>query len=86
MIDVLLVLLIIFMAVCRHAKGDRHSAARSESDVAPANPKSDQIVLEVTLTASTSSTREKITTRQLEAAQGDLRSAPDKIIFIKGDP
>jgi biopolymer transport protein ExbD len=88
MIDVLLVLLIIFMAVLPSMrKAIDVQLPDPNPTVAPANAKSDQIVLEVKpggqfAINSESVTRDRLPTRLKEIY--DPR--PEKIIFVKGDP
>ena len=74
MIDVLLVLLIIFMAALPiDAEGDRRAAPRSRRRRSrPANAQSNQIVLEVNPDGSTRSTRRRWTRRA--SAAGSRRS------------
>lgn len=88
MIDVLLVLLIIFMAVLPSMrKAIDVQLPDPNPTVAPANSKSDQIVLEVKpggvyAINSEAVTRDRLPTRLKEIY--DPR--PEKIIFVKGDP
>ena len=88
MIDVLLVLLIIFMAVLPSMrKAIDIQLPDPNPQVQPANTKSDQIVLEVSpggkyAINSESVTRDRLPTRLKEIY--DPR--PEKIIFVKGVP
>jgi biopolymer transport protein ExbD len=88
MIDVLLVLLIIFMAVLPSMrKAIDVQLPDPNPTVAPANANSNQIVLEVKpggqyAINSESVTRDRLPTRLKEIY--DPR--PEKIIFVKGDP
>jgi biopolymer transport protein ExbD len=88
MIDVLLVLLIIFMAVLPSMrKAIDIQLPDPNPTVAPANSTSNQIVLEVKpggqyAINSESVTRDRLPTRLKEIY--DPR--PEKIIFVKGDP
>lgn len=88
MIDVLLVLLIIFMAVLPSMrKAIDIQLPDPNPQVQPANSKSDQIVLEVSpggkyAINSESVTRDRLPTRLKEIY--DPR--PEKIIFVKGVP
>ena len=89
MIDVLLVLLIIFMAALPSMrKAIDIQLPDPTPSVQPANAKSDQIVLEVKPGGQYS-----INTREVSGADNlkrELKSIydprPEKIIFVKGDP
>ena len=88
MIDVLLVLLIIFMAVLPSMrKAIDVQLPDPNPSVAPANANSNQIVLEVKpggqyFINSESVTRDRLPTRLKEI----FDPRPEKIIFVKGDP
>jgi biopolymer transport protein TolR len=88
MIDVLLVLLIIFMAVLPSMrKAIDIQLPDPNPTVAPANTKSDQIVLEVKpggvfLINTEPQTRENLPNRLKDI----YAQRPEKIIFVKGSP
>src|SRR3954468_9161407 len=89
MIDVLLVLLIIFMAVLPSMrKAIDVQLPDPNPSVAPANAKSDQIVLEVhgngkyNINTAPVETPSALATRLKDIYDG----RPEKIIFVKGDP
>src|SRR3954470_10261707 len=88
MIDVLLVLLIIFMAALPALrKSIDVQLPDPNPQVQPANAKSDQIVLEVNPGGKYAINSQDVTKDQLSTklhAIYDQR--PDKIIFIKGNP
>jgi biopolymer transport protein TolR len=88
MIDVLLVLLIIFMAALpTMRKAIDIQLPDPNPSVQPANANSNQIVLEVSPDGSYSINTKKVTR---EALHQELRAIydprPEKIIFVKGDP
>ena len=87
MIDVLLVLLIIFMAaIPTLRKSIDVQLPDPTPSVAPANATSDQIVLEV-LPDGYSINTEKVTEDRLAARLKEIYDGrPEKIIFVKGDP
>jgi len=88
MIDVLLVLLIIFMAALPSMrKAIDVQLPDPTPSVAPANQKNDQIVLEVNpngvyLINSQAHTRADLP----EALRQVYAGRPDKVLFVKGDP
>ncbi len=88
MIDVLLVLLIIFMAALPSMrKAIDLQLPDPNPSVAPANAKSDQIVLEVGPNGCYAINTKIVTHDQLAQELRDIYDPrPDKIIFIKGDP
>ena len=88
MIDVLLVLLIIFMAALPSMrKAIDVQLPDPNPAVAPANSKSDQIVLEVNADGSYAVNTEKVTEENLfSRLKGIYEGRPEKIIFVKGDP
>jgi len=88
MIDVLLVLLIIFMAVLPSMrKAIDVQLPDPNPTVAPANAKSDQIVLEVNADGSYAVNTEKVTEANIASRlKGIYEGRPEKIIFVKGDP
>lgn len=88
MIDVLLVLLIIFMAALPSMrKAIDLQLPDPNPSVAPANAKSDQIVLEVGVNGCYAINTKIVTHDQLAQELRDIYDPrPDKIIFIKGDP
>ena len=88
MIDVLLVLLIIFMAALPSMrKAIDVQLPDPNPSVAPANSKSDQIVLEVNADGSYAVNTEKLTEANLfSRLKGIYDGRPEKIIFVKGDP
>jgi biopolymer transport protein TolR len=87
MIDVLLVLLIIFMAaIPTLRKSIDVQLPDPTPSVAPANATSDQIVLEV-LPNGYSINTEQVTEERLSARLKEIYDGrPEKIIFVKGDP
>jgi len=87
MIDVLLVLLIIFMAaIPSMRKSVDVQLPDPTPSVAPANATSDQIVLEV-LPDGYSINTEKVTEDRLASRLKEIYDGrPEKIIFVKGDP
>jgi biopolymer transport protein TolR len=88
MIDVLLVLLIIFMAALpTMRKSIDVQLPDPNPSVAPANAKSDQIVLEVNADGSYSINSEKVDEAHLSGRLKQIYDPrPEKIIFVKGDP
>jgi biopolymer transport protein TolR len=88
MIDVLLVLLIIFMAALpTMRKSIDVQLPDPNPSVAPANAKSDQIVLEVNADGSYSINSEKVDEAHLAGRLKQIYDPrPEKIIFVKGDP
>jgi biopolymer transport protein ExbD len=88
MIDVLLVLLIIFMAVLPSTrKAIDVQLPDPNPTVAPANAKSDQIVLEVKPGGVFAINSEAVTRDRLQARLKEIYDPrPEKIIFVKGDP
>src|SRR5690242_9783696 len=89
MIDVLLVLLIIFMAALpTMRKAIDVQLPDPNPSVQPANAKSDQIVLSVNPGGEYLINTEKQTGKQALAARlkAIYDGRPDKIIFVKGDP
>jgi len=88
MIDVLLVLLIIFMAaIPTLRKSIDVQLPDPTPSVAPANASSDQIVLEVLPDGSYSINTEKVTEARLGPRLKEIYdNRPEKIIFVKGDP
>jgi biopolymer transport protein TolR len=88
MIDVLLVLLIIFMAaIPTLRKSIDVQLPDPTPSVVPANAKSDQIVLEVNPDGTYSINTEKVTEDRLASRLKEIyENRPDKIIFVKGDP
>jgi len=88
MIDVLLVLLIIFMAAIPSMRRSIDLQLPDPTpSTAPSNPQSNQIVLEVFPNAQYSINTEKINgEKNLERRLSDIyRDRPEKIIFVKGD-
>jgi biopolymer transport protein TolR len=87
MIDVLLVLLIIFMAaIPTLRKSIDVQLPDPTPSVAPANATSDQIVLKV-LPDGYSINTEKVTEERLGPRLKEIYDGrPEKIIFVKGDP
>jgi biopolymer transport protein TolR len=87
MIDVLLVLLIIFMAaIPTLRKSIDVQLPDPTPSVVPANATSDQIVLEV-LPNGYSINSEKVTEERLGPRLKEIYDPrPEKIIFVKGDP
>jgi biopolymer transport protein TolR len=88
MIDVLLVLLIIFMAALpTMRKAIDVQLPDPNPSVQPANSKSDQIVLSVNPNGEYLINTEKQTRAALPARLKAIYDGrPDKIIFVKGDP
>ena len=88
MIDVLLVLLIIFMAALPSMrKAIDVQLPDPNPAVAPANSASDQIVLEVNADGSYAVNTEKVAEANIfSRLKGIYDGRPEKIIFIKGDP
>jgi len=88
MIDVLLVLLIIFMAALPSMrKAIDIQLPDPTPSVAPANAQSNQIVLEVNADGSYSINTLKVTKDQLGPKLKEIYDPrPEKIIFVKGDP
>ncbi|HKW46418.1 MAG TPA: biopolymer transporter ExbD [Gemmatimonadaceae bacterium] len=88
MIDVLLVLLIIFMAALPSMrKAIDIQLPDPTPSVQPNNSKSDQIVLEVMPGGQFSINTEKIDHARLPARLKEIYDPrPEKIIFVKGDP
>lgn len=88
MIDVLLVLLIIFMAALPSMrKAIDIQLPDPNPTVQPANPNSDQIVLEVLPGGVFSINKEKVDRARLGPRLKEIYDPrPEKIIFIKGDP
>jgi biopolymer transport protein ExbD len=89
MIDVLLVLLIIFMAaIPSMRKAIDIQLPDPTPSVAPANAQSNQIVLEVFPNEQYSINTEKVTgTANLARRLKEIYDPrPEKIIFVKGDP
>jgi biopolymer transport protein TolR len=88
MIDVLLVLLIIFMAALpTMRKSIDVQLPDPTPSVAPANAQSNQIVLEVNSDGTYSINSEKVTEARLGPRLKEIYDPrPEKIIFVKGDP
>jgi len=88
MIDVLLVLLIIFMAALPSMrKAIDIQLPDPNPTVQPANPQSNQIVLEVLPGGVYSINTEKVDKARLGPRLKEIYDPrPEKIIFIKGDP
>jgi biopolymer transport protein TolR len=88
MIDVLLVLLIIFMAaIPSMRKSVDVQLPDPTPSVAPANPQSNQIVLEVLSNGTYSINTEKVDEANLGPRLKSIYDGrPEKIIFVKGDP
>ncbi|HKO16050.1 MAG TPA: biopolymer transporter ExbD [Gemmatimonadaceae bacterium] len=88
MIDVLLVLLIIFMAALPSMrKAIDIQLPDPTPTVAPINSKSDQIVLEVLPGGQYSINTEKVDKAHLGSRLKEIYDPrPEKIIFVKGDP
>ena len=89
MIDVLLVLLIIFMAALPSMRKSIDIQLPDPTpSVQPANAKSDQIVLEVKPGGQYSiNTRDVVGADNLKRELKDIYDPrPEKIIFVKGDP
>ena len=88
MIDVLLVLLIIFMAaIPSMRKSVDVQLPDPTPSVAPANAQSNQIVLEVNLDGTYSINSEKVDDGRLGSRLKEIYDPrPEKIIFVKGDP
>ncbi len=88
MIDVLLVLLIIFMAaIPTMRKTVDVQLPDPTPSIAPANAQSNQIVLEVLADGSYSINTEKVTDDRLGPRLKEIYDGrPEKIIFVKGEP
>ena len=88
MIDVLLVLLILFMAaIPTMRKSIDVQLPDPNPAVAPANATSNQIVLEVNADGTYSINTERVTEDRLAARIKEIYDGrPEKIIFVKGDP
>lgn len=88
MIDVLLVLLIIFMAVLPSMrKAIDIQLPDPNPSVAPANAQSNQIVLEVKPGGQYAINSEAVTRDRLPTRLKEIYDPrPEKIIFVKGDP
>jgi biopolymer transport protein TolR len=88
MIDVLLVLLIIFMAaIPSMRKSIDVQLPDPTPSIAPANAQSNQIVLEVGLDGGYSINSEKVDESRLQSRLKEIyEPRPEKIIFVKGDP
>ncbi len=88
MIDVLLVLLIIFMAALPvMRKAIDVQLPDPTPSVAPANAQSNQIVLEVLSDGTYSINSEKVDETRLAPRLKEIyEPRPEKIIFVKGDP
>lgn len=88
MIDVLLVLLIIFMAVLPSMrKAIDVQLPDPTPSVAPANANSNQIVLEVKPGGQYAINSEQVTRDRLPTRLHEVYdNRPEKIIFVKGDP
>src|SRR5438270_4919755 len=88
MIDVLLVLLIIFMAALPSMrKSIDVQLPDPNPTVAPNNSQSNQIVLEVNQDGSYSINTEKVDEARLAGRLKQIyEGRPEKIIFVKGDP
>ena len=88
MIDVLLVLLIIFMAALPSMRKSIDIQLPDPTpSVQPANAKSDQIVLEVQPGGVYSVNTEKVDKTRLALRLKEIYDPrPEKIIFVKGDP
>jgi biopolymer transport protein TolR len=88
MIDVLLVLLIIFMAALPTMRKSIDVQLPDPTPVvAPANAQSNQIVLEVNADNTYSINTEKVDEAHIAARLKQIYDGrPEKIIFVKGDP
>ena len=88
MIDVLLMLLIIFMAVLPSMrKAIDIQLPDPNPSVQPANPNSNQIVLEVKPGGTYAVNTEAVAHDRLPTRLHEIYdSRPEKIIFVKGDP
>ena len=88
MIDVLLVLLIIFMAALPTMRKSIDVQLPDPTPViAPANAQSNQIVLEVLSNGTYSINSEKVDEGRLGPRLKEIyEPRPEKIIFVKGDP
>ena len=88
MIDVLLVLLIIFMAAIPSMRKSIDVQLPDPTPVvAPANTSPNQIVLEVNNDGTYSINTKKVTDAQLGPELKNIyEGRPEKIIFVKGDP
>ena len=88
MIDVLLVLLIIFMAALPTMRKTVDVQLPDPTPpIAPANAQSNQIVLEVNCDGTYSINSEKVAEDRLGPRLKEIYDPrPEKIIFVKGDP
>jgi len=88
MVDILLVLLIIFMAALPSMRKTIDVQLPDPTpSVAPANATSDQIVLEVLADGQYSINTEKVAEARLGPRLKEIyENRPEKIIFVKGDP
>ncbi len=88
MIDVLLVLLIIFMAaIPTMRKAVDVQLPDPTPSVVPANPESNQIVLEVHGDGTYAVNSEKVDEASIARRLKEIYDGrPEKIIFVKGDP
>jgi biopolymer transport protein ExbD len=88
MIDIMLVLLIIFMIMQPMVrKAIDLQLPQPNPTVAPANAKSDQIVLEVLPDSRFAINKEPVTKERLAERLKEIYDPrPDKVMFIKGDP
>jgi biopolymer transport protein TolR len=88
MIDVLLVLLIIFMAALPSMrKAIDIQLPDPNPQVAPANPNANQIVLEVNEGGKYAINSEQVTRDRLPARLKEIYDPrPEKVIFVKGAP
>ena len=88
MIDVLLVLLIIFMAALPSMrKAIDVQLPDPNPQVAPANPNANQIVLEVSEGGKYAINSEQVTRDRLPARLKEIYDPrPEKVIFVKGAP
>jgi biopolymer transport protein TolR len=88
MIDVLLVLLIIFMAALPSMrKAIDIQLPDPNPQVAPANPNANQIVLEVSEGGKYAINSEQVTRERLPSRLKEIYDPrPEKVIFVKGAP
>ncbi len=88
MIDVLLVLLIIFMAALPTMRKTVDVQLPDPTPtLVPASPQSNQIVLEVNADGTYAINSEKVTDDRLGPRLKEIyENRPEKIIFVKGDP
>jgi biopolymer transport protein ExbD len=88
MIDIMLVLLIVFMIMQPMVrKAFDLQLPDPNPQVAPANAKSDQIVMEVLPDSKFAINKQDVTKEGLERRLHEIYDPrPDKIMFIKGDP